>query len=179
LTIKNGSYQRQPWFLAGRETVRVQRHLCHGCRKSYSERSALLVQGSWYAREVHRAAVDHWQHLGSSLRRTAEVLRSWMGRQERWRLWRPLDVEVDERCYLAASTVQRWLDAAGQVAQASVPGQLQGIAQSEELGTDGLWARLRGGGQRVVLLLADSVTGLLWPPLVACGKRAPRLAGPL
>jgi hypothetical protein len=53
------------------------------------------------------------------------------------------------------------------VAQASVPGQLQGIAQSQELGTDGLWAKLRGGASRVVLLLADSVTGLLWPPVVA------------
>jgi hypothetical protein len=91
---------------------------------------------------VHRAAVDHWQHAGTSLRRTAELLRSWLGRQERWRLWRPSDSEAGERCYLAASTVQRWLDAAGQVAQASVPGQLQGIAQSQELGTDGLWARL-------------------------------------
>ena len=27
--------------------------------------------------------------------------------------------------------------------------------------------RLRGGATRVVLLLADSVTGLLWPPVVA------------
>ena len=45
--------------------------------------------------------------------------------------------------------------------------QLQGIAQSQELGTDGLWAKLRGGATRVVLLLADSVTGLLWPPVVA------------
>ena len=62
LTIKNGSYQRRPWFLKGRKTVRVQRHLCHSCRVSYSERSALLVRGSWYAREVHRAAIDHW-HL--------------------------------------------------------------------------------------------------------------------
>jgi hypothetical protein len=83
-----------------------------------------------------------------------------------------LDDETSERCYLAASTVQRWLDAAGQVAQASVPGQLQGIAQSEELGTDGLWARLRGKAKRVVLLLADSVTGLLWPPLVARGEES-------
>jgi transposase-like protein len=172
LTIKNGGYWRHPWFLERRETVRVQRHWCHGCHSSYAEKSALLVGGSWYAREVHRAAVDHWQHMGTSLRRTAEILRSWMGRQERWRLWRPLDEAASERCYLAASTVQRWLDAAGQVAQASVPGQLQGIAQSEELGTDGLWARLRGKAKRVVLLLADSVTGLLWPPLVARGEES-------
>jgi hypothetical protein len=172
LTIKNGSYQRRPWFLERRETVRVQRHWCHACHRSYSEQSALLVGGSWYAREVHRAAVDHWQHVGTSLRRTAELLRSWMGHQERWQLWRPLDDATREGCYLAASTVQRWLDAAGQVAQASVPGQLQGIAQSEELGTDGLWARLRGKSKRVVLLLADSITGLLWPPLVARGEES-------
>ena len=56
LTIKSGSYQRHPWFLGRREMVRVQRHLCHGCSRSYSEQSALLVRGSRYAREVHRAA---------------------------------------------------------------------------------------------------------------------------
>jgi len=168
LTIKNGSYTRRPWFFTGRQCVRVQRHLCHACAKSYAEQSALLVRGSWYAREVRRCAVDHWVHGRLSLRRTAEFVRSWLGRQERWRLWRPLDATPpDEACYLAASTVQRWLDQAGIAAQASVPGQLQGIAQSAELGTDGLWARLRGGASRVVLLLADSVTGLLWPPLVA------------
>jgi hypothetical protein len=103
-----------------------------------------------------------------SLRRTAEFLRSWLGRQERWRLWRLWDTTPPgEPCYLAASTIHRWLDRAGVAAQASVPGQLQDLAQSEELGTDGLWARLRGGATRVVLLLADSVTGLLWPPVVA------------
>jgi len=168
LTIKNGSYTRLPWSFRGREQVRVQRHLCHACAKSYSEQSALLVRGSWYAREVHRSAVDHWQHGRMSLRRTAEFLRSWLGRQERWRMWRPVEATPPgEPCYLAASTVQRWLDRAGVAAQASVPGQLQDIAQSEEVGTDGLWARLRGGATRVVLLLADSVTGLLWPPVVA------------
>lgn len=168
LTIKNGGYTRRPWFFSGRACVRVQRHLCHACAKSYSEQSALLVRGSWYAREVRRSAVDHWQHGRLSLRRTAEFLRSWLGRQERWRMWRPLDATPpDERCYLAASTVHRWLDRAGVTAQASVPGQLQGIGQSTELGTDGLWAKLRGGATRVVLLLADSVTGLLWPPVVA------------
>ena len=76
LTIKNGGYLRQPWTFRGREQVRVQRHLCHACAKSYSEQSALLVRGSWYAREVHRSAVDHWQHGRMSLRRTAEFMRS-------------------------------------------------------------------------------------------------------
>jgi hypothetical protein len=130
------------------------------------------MRGSWYAREVRRSAIDHWQHLGTSLRRTAEVLRSWMGHQERWRLWRPLDGTSDAHCYLAASTVHRWLDEAGQVAQASVAGQLAGLAQTHAVGTDGLWARLKGQVQRVVLLVVDSVSGLVYPPIVAQGEES-------
>ena len=111
LTIKNGGYTRKPRFFTGRQAMRVQRHLCHACAKSCAEQSALLVRGSWYAREVHRSAVDHWQHGRMSLRRTAEFLRSWLGRQERWRLWRPVDPPPPgAACYLAASTVHRWLD---------------------------------------------------------------------
>ena len=156
----------------GRQAVRVQRHRCYACHKTYSEQSALLVRGSWYAREVHRSAIDHWQHRGTSLRRTAEVLRSWMGHQERWLLWRPLDDESGERCYLAASTVHRWLDGAGETAQASVDGQLAGIAQTQAVGTDGLWAKLKGKAQRVVLLVVDSVSGLVYPPIVAKGEES-------
>lgn len=169
LTIKYGSYQRRPWFLTGRQQVRVQRHLCHSCGRTYAEQSAWLVCGAWYSREVQRAAIDHWQHLGTSLRRTAEVMRSWLGRQERYLSWCPLAEAPSEaaHCPLAASTVHRWLDRAGQRAQASVPGQLQGVSQSGMLGTDGLWVRLRGGVKRVVLLLSDSVSGVVWPPLVA------------
>jgi hypothetical protein len=126
-----------------------------------------MVCGSWYYREVHRAAVDHWQHMGTSLRRTAEVLRSWIGHQERWQLWRPLDTRVRERCYLTASTVHRWLDRAGQRAGDSVPDQLAGISTTQELGTDGLWARLKDQVVRVVLLTVDSVSGLIYPPVVA------------
>jgi transposase-like protein len=174
-TCKWGRYARHPWFLAGRQQVWVQRHRCQTCHKTYSEQSAVLIRGSWYAREVHRSAIDHWQHLGTSLRRTAEVLRSWLGHQERWRLWRPLDDESSERCSLAASTVHRWLDGAGKAAQASVAGQLTGIAQPQAVGTDGLWAKLKGHAHRVVLLVVDSVSGLIYPPLVAQGEAA---AGP-
>lgn len=38
------------------------------------------------------------------------------------------------------------------------------------MGTDGLWARLRGGTKRVVLALVDSVSGLVWPPVVSEGE---------
>jgi len=42
------------------------------------------------------------------------------------------------------------------------------------MGTDGLWARLRGGAKRVVLLLVDSATGLLFPPVVVEGEEGQR-----
>lgn len=153
--------------MEGRETVRVQRHLCRECQHTYAEESPLLVARSWYTRGVQRAAIDYWQHLGTSLRRTAEVLRSWMGHQERWQLWCPLDTGTRERCYLSASTVHRWLDRAGQRAADSVPDQLAGIGATQELGTDGLWARLKDQVVRVVLMTVDSVSGLIYPPVVA------------
>jgi hypothetical protein len=122
---------------------------------------------------VRRAAIDQWQHTGSSLRRTAEWLRSFVGKQERWLLFRPLDrAPADaDACHLSASSVQRWLDQAGREAQASVPGQLAGVPTSGQFGTDGLWAKLRGGATRVVLLLTDSVSGVVFPPALAAGER--------
>ncbi len=179
LTRKWGCYTRHPWTLAGRQPVRVQRHRCELCsvaqgrHVTYSEESPWLVRGSWYAREVHRCALDHWLHLGTSVRRTAEVLRSWLGKQERWRLWRPLDPGPPDdatACHLSGSTVQRWLDRAGAHARQTIPDQLAGVPTSGQLGTDGLWARLRHDTTRVVLLLTDSVTGVVWPPVVALGE---------
>ena len=171
-TCKWGFYQRRPWYLSGRQTVRVQRHRCHGCGRTYSEGSALLVRGGWYAREVRRSAIDHWQHLGTSTRRTAEVLRSWLGHQERWQVWRPLDSAPADAtaCHLSASTVERWLDQAGQTATTCVAEQLVGVASSGQLATDGVWARLRGGTKRVVLALVDNATGVVWPPVVVVGE---------
>jgi hypothetical protein len=152
-----------------------QRHWCYRCHGTYSEQSAWLIRGSWYAREVHRCAIDHWQQVGTSVRRTAAVLRAWLGRQERWLLWRPLDAPPPEaaRCTLSASTVQRWLNGAGEHARQSVRGQLAGVPTSGQLTTDGLWARLRGASTRVVLLLTDSVSGVVWPPVVATGEETP------
>jgi len=90
-------------------------------------------------------------------------------------LWRPLAAAGPERCYLSASTVHRWLDGAGKCAQARVEGQLSGIGHTEVVGTDGLWARLKGRAQRVVLLVVDSVNGLIYPPTIARGEES---AGP-
>jgi transposase-like protein len=175
LTQKWGVYRRHPWLLSGRQTVVVQRHFCTLCRKSYSEQSPTLVRGSWYAREIRRCALDQWQHGGSSVRKTAELLRSLLGRQERWLLWRPLDPvpPTELTCRLSASSVERWLDAAGAQAKLTVVEQLATIPSSGQLATDGLWARLKGRTRRVVLLLADSASGLIWPPVVVGGEETP------
>jgi len=173
-TQKWGTYRRHPWFLDGRQVVWVPRHWCTRCRKSYSEQSALLVRGGWYAREIRRGTIDHWQHVGSSVRRTAEFFRSLLGHQERWLLWRPLAAVPSEaaQCHLSASSVQRWLDAAGQTAQTTVPDQLRDVPSAGQLAADGLWARLRGNTGKVVLLVADRLSGVIWPPVVAAGEEA-------
>jgi transposase-like protein len=173
-TIKNGGRRVYPYSFGGRRTVRIQRHECHGCGTFYDEEYAFLVRGSWYGREVHRYAVDGWVHLRSSLRRVAEMVRSVIGKQERWWMWHPWEKrpEGEGNCRFHHSTLQRWVDRAGQKAKESVPGQLQGLYCSGQMGTDGLWARLRGRGKRVLLTLTDSVTGVVWSMAVAAGEEA-------
>lgn len=174
LTSRWGSYTRRPWTFTGRQVVVVPRHRCGVCRRTYSETSPWLVWKGWYAREVRRCAIDGWQHGGGSLRRTAEWLRSWLGRQERWQVWRPLDPEpvAAARCWLSASTVHRWVDAAGETARANSAQAWAGVPTSGQVGVDGLWARLLKGTKRVVLGLVDGVSGLLWPPVVAASETA-------
>jgi hypothetical protein len=171
---RHGSYTRRPWTLEGRVTRIVQRYECQDCGATHSEPFADLAPGRWYAREVQRYAMDEWLHLGSSLRRVAEWVRSMVGKQERWQIWHPLSSSIAEaeRCHLGHSTVGRWLKEAGIRAEGQVTGMYRGIASSGQMGTDGLWVRLRGGGVRVLLMLRDSVTGLLWPPVVAVGEEA-------
>ena len=182
-TVRNGTRKVHPWTLEGRKEIRIQRHLCRWCKGkgSYSEESPFLVRGSWYAREVHRFTIDHWQHVGSSLRRTAEVVRSVIGKQERWQIWRLFSVEPEEKekCHLSHVTVHRWLDNAGLEARKRVPDQLAGVATSGQVATDGLWARLLKGQKKVVLALVDTVTGVIWPPVVVDEEDSERSWGRL
>jgi hypothetical protein len=173
-TMKNGGYWRRPWTKTGRVRVRIQRHWCWVCRRSYAEEQAWLVRGSWYGRAVHRYAVDWWVHGRSSLRRVAEMLRSEMGHQERWQAWHVWEEACPgpETCHFGASTLQRWLDRAGEKAQESIPGQLEGVATSGQMGSDGLWVRLRGQAKGVVLSLVDSVTGVVWAVVVAAEEES-------
>ena len=171
-TIRYGHYTVHPWFLDGRREISIQRHYCQSCQKTYSERSPYLVRGRWYAREVHRYSIDLWQHGRGSIRRSCEFVRSLLGRQERWLLWRLFEQEPAEaaKCRFSPSTLERWLDRAGVVATETVEGQLAGIPSSGQVGVDGLWAKLKGQTKRVVLVLVDSVTGLIYPPVVVTGE---------
>lgn len=171
---RHGSYTRHPWTLEGRIRRPVQRYQCQACKATHSESFADLAPGRWYTRSVQRYAIDGWLHLGSSLRRVAEWVRSVVGKQERWQIWHPLSPSMAEaeRCHLGHSTVGRWLNEAGIRAESQVKGMYNEVPCSGQLGADGLWVRLRGGTARVLLMLRDSVTGLLWPPVVAAGEEA-------
>ena len=112
--------------------------------------------------------VDLWQHDGLSVRKVAELARSWIGKQERWVMWAvgekgPAD---REQCHLSPSTVERWLEAVGREARRRVPGQLEGVPISGQMGTDGLWVRLRKGKLGSLLALVDCVSGVVCPPIV-------------
>lgn len=180
-TWKHGSYQRRPWTLAGRQTVRMQRYWCRHCRRTFTPERAEVARRCWYGQDVRRCAIDLWQHGGSSVRRTAEWVRSVVGRQERWQVWRPWTSAPPRTacCRLGASTVQRWLDAAGQRAEQAVRRGLADVPTSGQLGADGLWARLTGKTKAVVLLLSDRVTGVVYPPVVVASEDDPAAWGRL
>jgi transposase-like protein len=171
---KHGTYTRRPWTLEGRQAVAVQRYQCQSCGATHADEHPDLIPGGHYSRSVRRYAVDQWLHAGSSLRRVAEMVRSLIGHQERWHMWhvgsRP--DRTQPRCRLSHSTVHYWLDQAGRRAEEQVKGLYEGVPTSGRIGADGLWARLRGGAVRVLLMLRDSMTGLLWPPMVAAGEEA-------
>jgi transposase-like protein len=173
-TTKNGSYQRKPWGEQGREQRRMQRHLCHACRKTYTEQSPELIPRSWYTRAVHRKVLDMQAHMGTSLRRAIEWMRAEIGQQGRYLFWHPLAEEPpdEEGCHLSERTGERWAGQAEEEAAESVAGQMEGIASSGELATDGLWARLRDGRKRVALMVADSVSGLVYPPVVVANEES-------
>jgi hypothetical protein len=99
-------------------------------------------------------------------------VRSLIGQQERWRLWRPWAAEpCAADCRLGASTVQRWLDAAGRCAEQATRRGWADVPSSGQVGADGLWATLRGKTKAVVVLLSDRVSGLAYPPVVAADRR--------
>jgi len=172
-TQKYGSYTRRPFDDHGRTVRRVQRHWCHVCRKTYSEQAPDLIRRGWYTRAVRRKAMEMQVHLGVSTRKTAEWLRAEIGKRGRYLTWhilaRLLSLPAED-CHLCVRTLLRWQAQAGFVAAQSVVGQLARIASSGEKAVDGLWVRLHDGTKRVVLLLVDCVTGLVYPPVVARGE---------
>ncbi len=180
-TWKHGHYRRRPWTLDGRQDVVVQRYRCRRCGRSFTPDLALVARRCRYGREVRRCAIDLWQHGGSSVRRTAAWVRSVIGRQERWCLWRPWATPPARAagCRLGASTVHSWLDTAGRRAEQATRRGLAAVPSSGQLGADGLWAKLGGKTKAVVLLLSDRVTGVAYPPVVVATEDDPAAWGRL
>jgi len=179
-TWKHGSYRRRPWTLAGRQTIAIQRYWCRRCRRTFTPALVMVERRCRYGRDVRRCAIDLWQHGGSSARRTAEWVRSLVGQQERWRIWRPWAASTAaEPCRLQASTVHRWLDDAGQRAVQAIRRSLADVPTSGQVGADGLWARLTGTTRAVLLLLTDRVTAVVYPPVVAPDEEDPASWGGL
>lgn len=180
-TWKHGTYTRHPWTLSGRPPLVMQRYRCRRCGRTFTPDVAAVERRRWYGRQVRRCAIDLWQHGGSSVRRTAEWVRSLAGRQERWHIWWPLAAAPppDQRCRLGASTVQRWLDEVGQRAQQTRGRQWADVPSSGQLGADGLWAKLQGKMKAVLLLLSDRVTGVVYPPVVVATEDDPAAWGQL
>lgn len=180
-TWKHGSYVRHPWTLRGRQSLVMQRYRCRRCGRTFTPAASVVAQRCWYGREVRRCAIDLWQHGGSSVRRTAEWVRSLVGRQERFLVWWPLAQAPSPagRCRLGASTVQRWLDDAGQRAEQTRRRQLADVPPSGQLGADGLWATLTGKTKAVLLLLSDRVSGVEYPPVVVVTEDDPAAWGRL
>ena len=164
LRRQRGGYPRRPWCFEGRREVWIQRQRRHRCPRTHAERSARLVPGGWSARELGRCAIDHGQHAGSSLRRTAEQLRSWLGRQERWRPWcrRPKGAVPPERQPRAA------LAGRGGPAGAAARGRQTGSAagRSRQRATLAVGAgRGRGGRRGLGLFRRARAAGLALPAL--------------
>ena len=111
-TQKYGSYTRRPYDDQERTVRRVQRYRCHACRKTYSEQAPDLVPRGWYTRAVRRKAIEMHQHLGCSLRKTAEWLRAEIGKQGRYRIWHILARLAREAvcCHLCERTLERLVD---------------------------------------------------------------------
>lgn len=178
-TWKHGRYRRRAWTLDGRQDVVVQRYRCRRCGRTFTPDLALVARRRRHGRDVQRCAIDLWQHGGSSMRRTAEWARSLVGHQERWPLWRPWASAPAPAacCRLGASTVQRWLDAAGRRAEQATRRGLADGPTSGHVGADGLWATLSGKTKAVGLLLSDRGRGVVYPPVVVATEDDPAAWG--
>ena len=140
-TWRWGTYSRHPWSFEGRQLVVVPRHRCLRCGRTYSEQSAYLMRGSWYTREVHRPLAA-WSKLSAPDGGTDALLAGQTGAIPR------LAALGGVTCPPVRCTAG-WMGPGGWPSE-GVEGQLAGVVSTEVAGTDGLWARLRGGAQRVV-----------------------------
>jgi transposase-like protein len=164
MTKKNGSYEVTIRDLDGRgaHRERCQRRWCHLCHKSYSGQDPRRAKHARYTRRVQRKGLDMYFHLGGSLRRTTEFLRSEINGTERTRIWDPLarsQPEPQPAVKLSHTTLWRWEQRAGHQARQHQRANLwQGVLRfSGALVADGSGVAIRGVGVPVHLI-SDAVS---------------------
>lgn len=116
-TKRHGSYERTLRDVGGAQEVRIQRHWCHLCQRSYSEPDRRFGRYQRYARRVQRKALDLYVHVGGSLRTLAEVLRGEVapgaGRSRVWEPWLAEPEPGMPGARLSHVTIWRWTQRAG------------------------------------------------------------------
>ncbi len=164
MTKKNGTYGATLRDLGGQGAVpeRRQRRWCHLCRKPYYVEDPRRAKYARYTRQVQRKGLDMYFHLGSSLRRTTDFLRSEINGTGRALIWNPLARSQPEPAppvKLSHTTLWRWEQHAGKQAQKHQRAKLwQGVLHfSGALVADGTGIVIRG--VRVpVHLISDAVS---------------------
>jgi len=151
MTKKNGTYRGILRDLGGQGAVpeRRQRMWCHLCRKSYSPEDPRRAKHTHYTRQVQRKGLDMYFHLGGSLRRVTEFLRSEINGIERTLIWNPLarsHPEPAQPVKLSHTTLWRWGQRAGQQIQEHQRANLwQGVLRfSGAVVADGTGIVIRG-----------------------------------
>jgi len=164
-TKRNGTYWRRPFDFGGRTQIRHQRWYCNNCHRSIYVPDEGIAQHAWYMRRVQRKGLDHYTHLGSSLRKIAECLRSELNPgTERDCIWNPLardhPLPEADRSRLSHTSLWRWLQKAGQRLQVR-SGLFAAIRASAALTSDATGIVICGARQGV-LVVVDALTRVVY-----------------
>jgi len=151
LTKRNGTRQRTLRDLGGIRSVRVQRHWCFTCKRSYSEELAEIAPHHWYTRRVQRKFLDMYTTIGGSLRRCASWITAEITSRGRTFIWDPLArlpwwgcaPEPEPEIDLSHTTGWRWLQASGE-SWRQRKGAYSDVPQSGAVASDATYVRIRG-----------------------------------
>ena len=151
LTKKNGGRHRSPRDLGGIRSVRMQRHWCFTCMRSYSEELPDIAPHHWYTRRVQRKFLDMYTTIGGSLRRCASWMTAEITSCGRTFIWDPLArapwwgraPEPEPEIELSHTTGWRWVQRSGQSWRQRKEAYTE-VPQSGAVVSDATYVRIRG-----------------------------------